>query len=761
MTPTPILVVEDEGIIALDIQRQLLDLGYGPVDIAATAESAVAMAGAGRPRLVLMDIHLGSGMDGIDAAIDIRRQFSIPCIFLTAYATDEVVARAKAAEPLGYIIKPFTEQGLRTTVEIALYKQQTEEQLRRSERRYRAVVESARDAIVTIDSAGRVAGWSPAATRLSGYAEADVIDTPAAALIPERLRAAFLDSLARLREGAPLPDRLWERATVLRADGREVPVEMSVARWDTDEGWFLTCVLRDVTERAAAEATLRLQVAALNATANAMVITDRQGTIEWVNPAFSTLTGFTAAESVGRNMRDLVRSGQHDRAFYEHMWETLEAGLVWQGEFVNRRRDGSIYAEEQTITPVRDGSGAISHFIGVKRDLTEQRRMQQQFLEAQKMEVVGRLAGGVAHDFNNILTVITGTVELALMELPDGHPLRADFDQIREASDQAARITRQLLAFSRRQVLAPVVLNLATHVEGSAKILHRLIGEDINLLIQSPLPVDNVRIDPGHLEQVLLNLAVNARDAMPGGGTLTIETRNVMVGPSQAADQPGLQIGPHVALTVRDSGVGMSAELQARIFEPFYTTKEPGKGTGLGLATVFGIVSQSGGVVQVQSEPGRGASFTILFPSVPDGATGTLASRAMRTSRGTETVLLAEDDESLRLLTARMLRHAGYTVLPAANGGEALALAAAHDGPVHVLITDVVMPSMGGPDLAVQMQSRQPGLPVLYTSGYTDDAMLRAGALDGTRHFLPKPFTVTELTRKVREVLTGEERRYS
>ena len=752
MTRTGILIVEDEGIVARDIEQQLLGLGYQPVAIAMTGEEAVALAESLRPQLVLMDIHLAGAMDGVEAATAIRKRFSIPSVFLTAYATDEVVERAKTAEPLGYIIKPFDEHGLRTTVEIALHKDQVDRQLRNSENRYRAVVRSAHDAVVTTDSWGTIVGWSPSAATIFGYAEEEVLGQPLTILIPARYRERHLAGMQRMSSDSPV--MAIRQLEGLRKNGTELPLELSLAKWEGPEGWFVTGFIRDITEKKQADSSLRLQSAALNAAANAIVITDRDGTIEWANPAFTALTGYTLAEAVGKNPRELVKSGVHPPEFYEQIWQTLTAGAVWDGELTNRRKDGTLYVEEQTITPVRDSGGAITHYVGVKRDLTEQKRLREQLTQAQKMEVVGRLAGGIAHDFNNLLTVINGTADLALMDLPEGHPLREEFEHIQEAGNRAAQLTRQLLAFSRKQVLSPVALNLSTHVTNTARLLQRMIGEDITLVIDAGPELETVLADPGQIEQVILNLAVNARDAMPGGGSLTITTGNVMLDAAFVAAHPDATAGAHVVTTVTDTGTGMTPEVVARIFEPFFTTKGPGKGTGLGLATVYGIVEQSHGCVVVSSTPGKGSTFEVYLPVAAAGSTATAAEPTPVPARGTETILLAEDEDALRALATRMLRTSGYQVIATRSGEEALERLKNHDGPLALLFTDVVMTGMNGVQLAREAQAARPGLRVLFSSGYSDAHLSKEVANDA-RYFIAKPYTVMALAKKVREVLDG------
>jgi signal transduction histidine kinase len=387
-------------------------------------------------------------------------------------------------------------------------------------------------------------------------------------------------------------------------------------------------------------------------------------------------------------------------------------------------------------------------------DVTDQRRTEVQLQRGQRLEAIGQLAGGVAHDFNNLLTVISGYAESGIDRLSDGDPLRADLEEIRRAAEHAAGLTRQLLAFSRRQVLKPSRLNLNTVIVRIEKMLRRLIGEDIDLQATLAGDLGSISADAGQIEQVVINLSVNARDAMPNGGRLALETTNLEVDDEFAALHPCLRPGPYVQVSVTDTGIGMDADTKARLFEPFFTTKEPGHGTGLGLATVYGIVKQSGGHIRVQSEPAQGASFILCFPRVEGQAVeGHRRAGAIAPSASHEVVLVVEDDEAVRRFTTRVLEMAGYRVLVAADGEEALHLSREAGERVRLLITDLIMPRMNGRHLADRLAERWPGLQVIYVSGYADATIVRHGMLEPGTDFVAKPFTAVELTTKVRQVL--------
>ena len=408
------------------------------------------------------------------------------------------------------------------------------------------------------------------------------------------------------------------------------------------------------------------------------------------------------------------------------------------------------------VEPLRDSDGQVSGAICMSLDITDRKQLEEQLRQAQKMEAVGRLAGGIAHDFNNLLMVIQGYSDLLVERLPDDDPLRRNAEQIQMASQRASSLTRQLLAFSRKQMLAPKILNVQSVVAEMEKILRRLIGEDVQLETSSAPDLGLIKADRSQIEQVILNLAVNARDAMPQGGRLTIETANVELDASYSHPPAVLSPGRYVMLAVTDNGCGMDAETQAHVFEPFFTTKEKGKGTGLGLATVYGVVKQSGGYVWVYSEPGRGTSFKIYLPrieetAVPAGRDG--KSETQIPERGSETILLVEDEKGVRELAREYLASSGYTVIEAEDGHTALELAAMHVGPIHLLLTDVVMPGISGRELAERVSQIRPGIKIIYMSGYTDQAVVHHGILRNDAVLLQKPFTLMTLAGKLREML--------
>jgi len=546
---------------------------------------------------------------------------------------------------------------------------------------------------------------------------------------------------------------LTRNSTIVGALILEVAPPRQFSSAEINLAWSVADQISVALARVQLDSERRQLSAAIEQTAESIVITDVAGNIIYVNPAFERITGYSRAEVMGQNPR-FLKSGKHEDAYYQEMWATISAGGVWRGRIVNRRKDGSLYTEEETITPVRDENGVIVNYVGVKRDVTREQQLEEQYRQAQKMEAVGRLTAGIAHDFNNILTVINGFSALIKSEIPPDSSLHESLDKIIDSGGRAANLTRQLLAFSRKQYVEPKVVYLNMVVTEMSKMLRRIIGEDIALETKLVSDLWPVKIDPSQIDQVILNLAVNARDAMPQGGKLTIETANVHLDPSYTRQHAEVAPGDYVMLAVSDNGIGMADEVKQHIFEPFFTTKEVGRGTGLGLATVFGIIKQSGGHIWVYSELNYGTTFKIYLPRLlMAGHQPEQLSPVRRLSGGGETILLVEDEPAVRELAVKVLRRQGYLVLEAANGKEALQLAQAHQGQIHLLLTDVIMPNMNGKTLAEAVTKLYPQTKILFSSGYTDNVMMQFDLMNSEVMFISKPFSPTTLTHKVREAL--------
>jgi len=499
----------------------------------------------------------------------------------------------------------------------------------------------------------------------------------------------------------------------------------------------------------------KLVTALLESASQAIVSIDRGGRIVLANRRAEEIFGYTREELLGARIEMLLPESKrathrHDRDDYFARPRARPMGIGM--DLAGRRKDGSEVPVEVSLSYVEIDEGVFA--IAFVSDISPRKRLEEQLVHAQKMEAVGRLAGGVAHDFNNMLTVISGYNRMILDELSTMDPLRGYAEEILKAADRAGALTNQLLAFSRRQIMQPRIINVNAVIVQTQKMLQRLIGEDIELVLNLETNVGNIKADPGHVEQAIVNLAVNARDAMPLGGHLTIETASVVLDENYARTHMGVRPGDFTMIAVSDDGHGMDAETRRHIFEPFFTTKEKGKGTGLGLATVYGMVKQAGGDIWVYSEQGQGSTFKLYFPRVSEPVSESSAGEGLRPrASGGETILVVEDEQAVRDLTVRILRQLGYTILTASGGAEALEISQAHAGHIDLLLTDVVMPNMSGRQLADHLQAKRPKTKVLFLSGYTENTVVHHGVLDAGVDFLPKPFSRENLSRKLREVL--------
>jgi PAS domain S-box-containing protein len=753
-----VLIVEDDAGVA-NLERIRLERASYKVLVAANATEALQKLLDKSIALILLDYRLPGGMDGLTFYSQVKEAgYDVPVILVTGFGTEATLIRALRVGVRDFVTKsPEYLDYLPEAVERVLRQVETEHQLAESEAQLASVIASAKDAILVVEGQ-RITLFNAAAEKMFRCPAEQALGQPLSRFIPPEYEpAAGKDkSAGHAPESVTLRVRSGKRG--IRADGEEFPLEASLARGQVGGRKFHTIVVRDISQWVRAEQALRaseeLYRNLVETTPDAIVVVDLNLRIVMVNKQAVASAGFdNAEEMVGKNCLELLAPEDRTRA-HGIMDKVRQVGSINQAELTVQRKDGVPVLAEVNMAVIRDADGQPSGFLAVLRNITERKKLEAQLRQAQRMESIGALAGGVAHDFNNLLTVITGFSEILLGQLNANDPSRELVSEIRQAGDRAAALTRQLLAFSRKQLLAPKIIDLNLLVRETEKMLRRLIGEDIELETRLAAELGCVRADPGQLEQALLNLVVNARDAMPTGGHLTIATSNVELQSPFSRQHPEAPSGPFVMLVVSDTGCGMAEAVRAQIFEPFFTTKEIGKGTGLGLATVYGIVKQSGGHIQVHSEVGRGTVFQIYLPRVPDAERPRQSLGGPTTlDQGSETILLVEDEASVRVTARHVLSASGYTVLEAADGEAALQICQQHTEAIHLLLTDVVMPRMGGCQLADLLQPLRPDMKVLFLSGYTDDALVRHGVQESHMAFLQKPFTPAALARKVREVL--------
>ncbi len=765
--PLRVLLIDDEEDAAILTRRTLAKALQGQFDFdwVTTYDAALEAIQRGAHDIYLCDYRLGdrTGLELIRAAVESGCR--TPIILLTGYDDHEIGVEGIRAGAADFLHKnEISPPVLGRTIRYALGQQRSASQLRESHETVQALVEASPLAIVSFDRDSRVRMWNPAAVRVFGWTVAETLGRVNPTVPEEKV-----EEFRRLKDAGFRGESLVNFESVgPRKDGVRIPVQISTAPLRDASGRVhrVVSIIADITQRKQADEALRESEERtrliLDNALDALVTMDASGRITGWNDAAERMFGWKCEEILTRSLAETVIPPRYREAHGRGLEKFLATG---EAVVLNRRvelsglhRDGHEFPLELTVTATqRRGEYSFSAFV---RDLSERakseealRRSEEQLRQAQKMEAIGRLAGGVAHDFNNLLTAIEVPARMLLDELTPNDPMRNDLEEIRSAAGRAAILTRQLLAFSRRQVLQPRVMDLNTVVADMDRMLQRLIGEDIDLVTRLTPRLHPVLADSGQIEQVLVNLAVNARDAMPRGGRVTIETANVTLEEGYTSVHPGSRPGPHAMLAVSDSGSGMDRETLSHLFEPFFTTKELGKGTGLGLATVYGIVKQSGGTIFVYSEPEQGTSFKVYLPSA-EGAVGPIErGEATPTSGGTETVLLVEDDRAVRAMARRILEAKGYHVLDAANGDRAVNICETHPERIHIMVSDVIMPRVSGRILSDRISQLRPEMKVLFMSGYPDETIVQHGVLQPGTAFLEKPFTPEKLVAKVRQVL--------
>ncbi len=738
------------------------------LEVAPSLAAALDRLATGGIDVLLLDLNLpdSRGLETFERAQD--HSPTVPVLVLTALADEGLADQAIRQGAQDYILKDRLDSSLLIrAIRYGMERKRGENALRTSEQRFELMARATNDAVWDWDLVTDRIWWNVGVHSFLGYPP-DHVGTDLQ-WWHEHMHAEDRPRVvACMRSVIQGGGRFWldeyrfrcadgsyacvfDRGYVLQ-DERGRPVRMIGA-------------MMDITDRKRAEESLRETNETFRTLVQAsplgIALFDAEEKLRIWNAAAEGILGWKAHEVLGRTLPARVPEGLGGLAGRALRGEALTAST-----FSGARRDGTPVDLSVSTAPLRDAQGGISGAMAILADVTQQKQaeeqrahLQEQLRQSQKMEAVGRLAGGVAHDFNNLMTAISGYADLLQARARPGDDFSRYADEILKAAHRASSLTRQLLAFSRRQVLQPRVLDLNAVIRGVEGLARQLMGEQVELATVLDPVLGSVRADQGQIEQVLMNLAVNARDAMPGGGRLTIETRNVDLGDDYQRTYGRARTGPHLLLTVSDTGCGMTPEVRAHLFEPFFTTKEQGKGTGLGLATVYGIVKQSDGDIWARSEPGKGSTFLIYLPRVLEAATAQPdeASPAALL-RGSETILLAEDSGVVRRLLREVLAQNGYTVLEASEGDEALRLSLEHAGPIHLLVTDMVMPRMSGLEVAARLTAQRPDMKVLYMSGYAEEAVSRHGRLDPGSAFLEKPFTPETLARKVREVLDGNGR---
>ena len=759
MAKTKILVVEDESIPAEDIKEMVESFGYVVSAIASDGEEALAKAAKTPPNLVLMDIMLKGKMQGIETAERMRTLYNVPVIYLTAYADSKTLKRAKVTEPFGYVIKPFEERELRTSIEIALYKHDMEMKVKASEERYRGFFEQDLSGHFISEPQGRLLACNPAFARMLGFKSVhEALKSDMYMLYKNK--AERDDYLRELRQKKKIDNHESE---LIRKDGKGIRVVSNVVGHFNGDGELseISGFMLDITARKQAEDALRFSEekyrTLFEESKDAILIYKLTGEFLDINQAGVTLFGYDSKEEFLET--DGMKLYIQPRDRFELIARLEKEGFVKDYELRLKRKDGKHVVIHQTATAVKNQDGKITAIRGILRDVTEKKRLEEQLLQSQKMETIGTLAGGVAHDFNNLLTAIIGNADMGLQDSGPASHLHEAFTEIKKAATKASDLTDQLLSFSRKQVLRRLHLDPNKTIEDFLKMLRRIVGEDVEIVVNPAPGLHTVLADPGQLQQVLMNLVANARDAMPSGGKIFLETANVLVEPEKNFSQ--LDSRNYVKITIKDTGCGIDNEFLPHIFDPFFTTKPVGKGTGLGLAVVYGVVKQHDGWIQVKSEIGKGTEFEIFLPSIPDvPAVKPEEEQDQHKPGAGETILIVEDEDIVRNVAVRILNSLSYKVLVAKDGPEAMSIFKAERDKISLVIMDVVMPKESGPDVYNKIAVTSPDLPVIFVTGYDVHSKiegLEQKSREEKIRVLQKPYTKTTLAHTIRELLDQEE----
>ncbi|WP_129127399.1 response regulator [Geomonas oryzae] len=740
-----LLYVDDErpNLVAL---RALLRDTY-EVFVAETTDEAFALLSGHDIPLVVSDQRM-PGMTGTEFLEKVAAIYP-DCIrmILTGYSDiDAVINAINRSQIYYYFKKPWNETEIRLTLSNALESIMTQRRLVESERRFRSTFEQAGLGLAHLELGGRILRANGKLQEFLGTTEAELLGTPLGDWLPGFDPTEPLGHPGQLvvREApvaTPQGER-WSRLTSsVSLDGHGKPD-------------YLITLVDDLTERRQTEELVLKLYHVVEQSPLSIRITAKNGIVEFVNPSFTRMSGYTAEEMVGKQA-DLLLSEQAQEADHKTLWDCITSGAVWQGEMPSRTKDGRLLWTRVTVSPVRTRDGVVTHYVTIKEDITERHRLEEQLLQSQKMEAIGQLAGGVAHDFNNILMVIMGYGAMLKGDGLLAPEQKEKVDHILEYADRAAQLTSSLLAFSRKQVMRLQPANLNDIILQVQKFLARVIGEDVQLrsaVSAEPLPV---RVDSGQIEQVLMNLVTNARDAMPGGGVVTIETRRQMIEECGASTGEHPAPGAYAVVSVSDTGVGMDETTRTRIFEPFFTTKEPGKGTGLGMSIVYGIIKQHNGFINVYSEPEVGTTFRVYLPMYRmGGAAEESAAVPDAPGRGTETIMVVEDEPSLRRLLDSILTEHGYRVILAQDGADAIEkFQGTPPGTIALVLMDLIMPRMNGKEACEEIRKVDPEMRVAFTSGYTREFIDIRDAMAEDVELIMKPVQPTELLRKVRDIL--------
>jgi PAS domain S-box-containing protein len=760
MKTARIMVAEDEGLVAKDIETTLQSLGYLVPYVASNANEAIAKAEETRPDLILMDIVMPGEKDGVEAAKEIKNRFRIPVIYLTAYADDETLQRAKITEPFGYILKPFEKRELYTQIEMALYKHALERKLKESEEWFSTTLRSIGDAVIATDKKGIIKFLNPVAEALTGWKKSEVLGKELShifKIVDEETRVLVEDSdpvTKVLREGTVV--NLTNHMILVAKDGTERNIADSGAPIHDERGNIIGVVLvfHDITEQRRVEKALQIQDRAIAASINGIVITDPNqpdNPIIYCNPAFERITGYSREEAIGRNCR-FLQGPETDLATRDQIWQAINEKRECQVIIKNYRKDGTPFWNELAISPVWDARGGrVTHFIGIQNDITLRKRMEEELIKVQKLESIGILAGGIAHDFNNLLTSILGNVSLIKMYSNPEDKIYRRFTEVEKACLRAEDLTQQLLIFSKGGAPVKKLTSIKELIRDSASFAPR--GSNVRCEIRIEDDLWNVEVDEGQISQVIHNLVINADQAMPEGEMIRVRAENTIVG---LGDGLPLKDGKYVKTTVEDKGIGIPQEHLSKIFDPYFTTKQ--RGSGLGLTTAYSIIKSHDGYIEVESELGVGTKFYIYLPATQEGISERREQERVIGGRGR--ILVMDDEESIRKVAGEIIKQLGYEVEYAVDGDEAVELyrrAKESNKPFDVVIMDLTIPGgTGGKEAITRLLEIDPRVKAIVSSGYSNDPVMSEFRKYGFRGVVAKPYKIQELSTTLHNIINEE-----
>ncbi|MBF0288939.1 MAG: PAS domain S-box protein [SAR324 cluster bacterium] len=757
-----ILIIEDEMMIRTTTAAYLEDNGFSILE-AANGREGLEKFRRHKPDFVLVDLRMPE-LDGFDVLKAVTKESpETPIVVVSGTGTIDDVIEAIRLGAWDFITKPIHDMSIvehtitkswerslllqenrqyREYLEDEVYKRTRE--VKESEAKFRSIVQTAAEGIILIDGDGSIISWNQGAAKTFGYTEKEIIGQSVEKLIPERYRGGHTHALQYL-QSIGINNHTGKNLELrgLHKEGHELPLELSLVSWEASDTNFFCGIVRDITERKKAEEEKSRLVAAVDQATEVIVITDKDGLIQYVNPAFERITGYSYQEAVGQNPR-ILQSNKHDPEFYKSLWDTISKGQVWQGHIINKRKNGTFFEEEMTISPIRDETGTIFSYVAVKYDVTHEIQMEKQLRQAQKMEAIGTLAGGIAHDFNNILFAMLGYIEILKDMAPKDSPMLDYLLQIRKAGVRAKDLVRQILTFSRQgeQSLQRVIA--APVVKESLKLLRSSLPTTIDIQENIFSPMTQIMATPTQIQQIFMNLCTNAGYVMRKGGTLTVELVEVELDADFAALHD-LKKGRFLKLSISDTGDGIPPEIQDRIFEPFFTTKPQGEGTGMGLAMVHGIVKNLGGTITVSSTFHQGTTFDLYFPAIMNPKKIPALTESNFLPQGKEHILLVDDDEMVIKVEKVLLEDLGYQVTTATNGPEALEIFHNTSVPFDLVLTDLTMPKMTGEQLAQELTAIFPQLPVLLTTGFNEGLNEASFKKAGIRALLAKPIEQKKL----------------